>query len=219
VPLTIHILDQTDRGAIITQGFIDACGIVDIRVEHIQDDCKTQPGCDLALVHGNDRAELRGWCDKAKLVVLYTGGNPRADADEYWIQRPLGKADDLFKEEYQSLVAFARGQGQVPDILRGDKAQLIQERRDRLIRLLVLGWICKDKSRATRLSANDRDKLMEGWPDIQLTEAKTDQSNLTKSLDALRKTASLSSPLEMTEFTKAAETLYQTVRRLLGEPA
>lgn len=160
MPLTIHILDQTDRGATIKQALIGACGSDDILVEHIQSDCETQPGCDLALVHRTDRDDLREWYDKAKLVVLYTGGNPRADADVLWIQRPLDRADKLSPEEYRSLVAYARDGGDEPDILRRDNSKLISEWRDVLIRFVILVWIFRDSSRASRLSDANRRMLI-----------------------------------------------------------
>lgn len=220
--LKIHILDQTDRGATIRQGFIDAsCGSDDIRVEHIQSDCETPPGCDMALVHGNDRAVLRRWCDsdKAKLVVLYTGGSPRADADELWIQRPLRKAGDLSPEEYQSLVAFARDGGDEPDILRRDKSELTSEWRDVLIRFVVLGWIFRDSSRASRLSDANRRMLISNYVNKALPKPLTlDKSNVEK-LDMLRKgfDVPVDSKDSAARFAGRAGDLYDAARQLLGE--
>ena len=219
MPLTIHILDQTDRGATIKESFTGACGSDEVRVEHIQSDCETQPGCDLALVHGNDQAVLGRWCKKAKLVVLYTGGSPRADADEFWIQRPLQRGGDLSTEEYQSLVALARDPDEVPAILRADKPGLKEEWRDVLIRIVVLGWIFRDSSRVSRLSDADRRLLVtncmnKALPKDPLTLDKSD----VEKLDTLRKRfdVPIDSKVPADRFAGAVDDLYDTARKLLG---
>ncbi len=217
--LTIHILDQTDRGETIKRGFHDACEGDDLRVEHIQSDSETQPGCQLALVHGHDRAVLRDWCEKAELVVLYTGGNPRADADEFWIQRPLQKAGDLSTEEYRSLVAFARDRYDVPAILRADKPGLKEEWRDALIRFVLLGWIFRDSSRASRLSDADRRLLITNCvkKDLPKDPMTLDKSNVEK-LEFHRKRfdVPIDSSVSAARLAGAADDLYDTARKLLG---
>lgn len=214
MPVSIHVLDRTDRGRKIRDRLKSHMG-TDDKVLFIELQGEVTPGCDLALVHWNDREMFARWCEPkaATRIVYYTGGNPRSDSEHLWIQRSVGNADALTQDEYGVLVRFARNldNNAIPDILSPRKAESKEDSRSRLLRLVILGWVLRDESRVRRLSASARKTLL---------VASTSGSEFDKAL--YEKLEQVRSCLENAEgsvnqLCAAGEPLYQAAKKALGE--